>query len=168
MFCLKGSWEEVSGPVSAHLLELSLWVDVHVARLTVKRFVLQACWWFGGCSQFAFDTWPGERLNGAHAGPGLQHRLVLRTCRFEHEAHRQYLNFTEQVQPEGGFRSSCLSSVFFFVFFLTWGRWSTELKGQLVNCPIKSLIKVRDPVKNIQAKVTRLTWCLWVKVWIRS
>lgn len=59
---------------------------MHITRLTVKRFVLQARRWFGGCGQFAFDSRPGERLDGAHAGPGLEHRLVLRTCRSKQEA----------------------------------------------------------------------------------
>lgn len=80
---------------------------MHVTRLTVKRLVLQAGRWFGGWSQFAFDSRPGERLNGAHAGPGLEHRLVLCTCRFEQEAAR-----SGSAWRKGELRSSRLASVF--------------------------------------------------------
>ena len=74
---------------------------MHVTRLTVKRFVLQARRGFGGRGQFALDSRPGERLDGAHAGPRLQHRLVLRTCRLRQEAVRD-VNF---MQPGGKVRS---------------------------------------------------------------
>lgn len=69
--------------VSSDLLQLSLRVDVHITRLTVKCFVLQARWWFGRWNQFAFDSRTGKRLDGAHAAPGLEHRLVLGTWRLE-------------------------------------------------------------------------------------
>lgn len=76
---------------------------MHVTRLTVKGFVLQASWWCGGWSQFAFDSRSRERLDGAHAAAGLQHRLVLRTCGSEQETRRvtTWLSPLEK-RPEGG------------------------------------------------------------------
>lgn len=59
---------------------------MHVAGLTVKRFVLQARRRLGGRRQFALDAGSRERLDGAHAAPGLEHRLVLRACGNKQEA----------------------------------------------------------------------------------
>lgn len=119
---------------------------MHITRLTVKRLVLQACWWFGGCSQFALDSRPGERLNGAHAGPGLEHRLVLCTCRFGQEAARSV--------PE----LLCAGSQEFTsgICFPVW-------KGRLVNFP-QTLIKVENPVKSHSGKSYAFHLiCVWLE-----
>ena len=65
-----------------HLLQLRLGVDVHVARLTVKRFVLQARGHGGRRRrQLGLDAGAGEGLDGAGAHACLQHGFVLRTWR---------------------------------------------------------------------------------------
>ena len=90
---------------------------MHVARLTVKRFVLQARRRFGGRGQFALDSRPGEGLDGAHAAPGLEHRLVLRTCGFKTRGPTVSAADTREPNiqaPPGGKVRSQVKRLFFF------------------------------------------------------
>lgn len=66
---------------AAHLFELRLGVDVHVADLAVEGFVLQACRRIGGGGQLRLDSAPREGLDGSVAAAHLQHRLVFSACR---------------------------------------------------------------------------------------
>lgn len=121
-----------------------------IARLTVKRFVLQACWWFGRCSQFAFDSRSWERLDGAHANPGLEHRLVLRTCRFEQEPSTwtSLYRFCLKERWDQRFMS--------VIPLLIWELCGSLWKGRLVNYPKTVLIKGEDTVKLIHSNITHL------------
>lgn len=66
----------------SYLFELDLRVDVDVADLAVEGFVLQARA-FNSRRGTVLQLGSGSRvgLDGPRAAPGLQHCLVLRTCK---------------------------------------------------------------------------------------
>lgn len=68
---------------AAHLFELRLRVDVHVADLAVEGFVLEARRRIGRRGQLGLDSAPREGLDGSVAAARLQHRLVFGACRRE-------------------------------------------------------------------------------------
>lgn len=62
---------------AAHLFELSLRVDVHVADLTMESLVLESCRHLRRRGQLGLHPRPREGLDGSVAAPCLQHCLVL-------------------------------------------------------------------------------------------